>query len=270
MTLRVMGTPPCEAPAPPVRVAVIDEDLTFAAILASAFARSDGVVRCFPSLAAALPRATPWRLDAILLVRPERESAIFACSELRSSGFRGAVLIVSDIADPRVKVQALDSGADAYVTMPVDVDVLVARTLAVLRRWRDGQWSEGRALEFGAIRLDARAEGAWVGPEYKQLAPLRYRLLELLVALRGADLPVDQISVLVHGEHRSLQAVENLIWQLRRDIGCDGDIILRRSCSIALAPHPHARRKASGVRPSAARSEPAARKPRKPRKPRAR
>lgn len=243
MNAGLMDVPRSRTPAPRVRVAVVGEDPTLGTRLTAALEPSDGVVRCFTSVREALPPGASPAFDAIVLeLQLGPKSGIHACAELRRSGFRGAVLVVSRIADPRVVVLALGSGADDYVIKPFHTDVLVARILAVLRRCRARERTRRRTVAFGAIELDVRGAGAWVRDEYKQLAPLRYRLLELLVARRGGELPVRGICDLIQGEHRTPQAIENLIWHLRRDLGCNGDIILRRSGCIALAPQPRPRR----------------------------
>ena len=72
--------------------------------------------------------------DAIVLdlVLPDR-SGVDVCRELRS-WTPVPIVILSAVGEERMKVEALDAGADDYVTKPFGVEEILARLRAVLRR----------------------------------------------------------------------------------------------------------------------------------------
>ena len=78
------------------------------------------------------------------------------------------------------KIQALDAGADDYMTKPFSMGELLARMRAALRRGRDGSEPEDGVVEFGELRIDfARRSVTLAGVEVK-LTPIEYRLLTSL------------------------------------------------------------------------------------------
>jgi DNA-binding response OmpR family regulator len=87
------------------------------------------------------------------------------------------------------KVQALDLGADDYLTKPFDHLELLARLRALVRR--SGMQAEAPAPRFaeGNLTLDFAAQEVRVGGEEVRLTPTEYRLLEVLVRRRGAVVP---------------------------------------------------------------------------------
>lgn len=174
---------------------------------------------------------------AVLALAVGGVGGVRACSALRRAGFRQGIIVVSADADPTLRALALDAGADDCIGTPFDTAELAARVDALRRRCA---WATDEAAaevgEFGPVRLDWQGVGAWIRGKYSRLTPLRFRLLALLVRRRGAPVFVEEIAADVQGGHRSAQAAENLIFLLRRDIGCHGDLIRRqRGGGIALA-----------------------------------
>jgi two-component system, OmpR family, KDP operon response regulator KdpE len=83
------------------------------------------------------------------------------------------------------KIKGLDLGADDYIVKPFDVDELLARIRAVLRRSQKAGGQTSPVLEVGALRLDVARHGAWVGEEPLRLTPTEFRLLACLAAHAG-------------------------------------------------------------------------------------
>jgi two-component system KDP operon response regulator KdpE len=103
-------------------------------------------------------------------------------------GLRGwttmPIIILSGRSESRAKVEALDAGADDYVTKPFNIDELLARVRAVSRRTAVGD--EAPVVPIGRILVDLQAhrvtddEGADV-----RLTPTEWALLEVLVRNPG-------------------------------------------------------------------------------------
>ena len=89
--------------------------------------------------------------DAIVLdlVLPDR-SGVDVCRELRS-WTPVPIVILSAVGEERMKVEALDAGADDYVTKPFGVEEILARLRAVLRRAAP---AGSPVVEIGDLRLD--------------------------------------------------------------------------------------------------------------------
>jgi two-component system KDP operon response regulator KdpE len=112
--------------------------------------------------------------DAVLLdlVLPDR-TGIDVCRELRS-WTQAPILILSVVGDEREKVEALDAGADDYVTKPFGVDELLARLRAALRRTAA---PAGPVLEIGELTVDLDKNAVFKNGVALQLTPLELKLL---------------------------------------------------------------------------------------------
>ena len=106
------------------------------------------------------------------------------CTELRQRGST-PIIVLSGEGQEAAKVEALDAGADDYVTKPFGKGELLARIRAVTRRRRDEQ--EGASE--GSVRIDRRRHEAWAGDHLLQLTPIEFALLEALVSARGDLVP---------------------------------------------------------------------------------
>jgi two-component system KDP operon response regulator KdpE len=102
-------------------------------------------------------------------------------------GLRGwtsvPIIILSGRSQSLAKVQALDAGADDYVTKPFSVDELLARVRAVTRRSLTGD--ESPTVEFGDIVVDLQAHRVTGRGEDVRLTPTEWQLLEMLVRSPG-------------------------------------------------------------------------------------
>jgi two-component system KDP operon response regulator KdpE len=107
------------------------------------------------------------------------------CSELRRRGAT-PIIVLSGEGQEAAKVEALDAGADDYVTKPFGKAELLARIRAVTRRHAAEAVDEP---EPGSVRIDRRRHEAWAGDRLLRLTPIEFALLEELVAARGDLVP---------------------------------------------------------------------------------
>jgi two-component system KDP operon response regulator KdpE len=111
------------------------------------------------------------------------------------AGLRGwttvPILVLSGRSDSVDKVDALDAGADDYVTKPFGMDELMARLRALLRR--NAPTEEMPTVEFGDTVVDLAATRLTVRGEEVRLTPTEWKLLEVLVRHPGKLLTQRQL-----------------------------------------------------------------------------
>jgi two-component system KDP operon response regulator KdpE len=103
------------------------------------------------------------------------------------------IIVISARGREDDKVEALDAGADDYLTKPFGVNELFARIRVALRHAEQAGAAAEPVLEIGALRIDtARREVTVDGAEI-HLTPIEYRLLVLLARNAGKVLTHRQI-----------------------------------------------------------------------------
>jgi two-component system, OmpR family, KDP operon response regulator KdpE len=103
------------------------------------------------------------------------------CASIRQRGTT-PIIVLSGEGQEAAKVEALDAGADDYVTKPFGKEELLARIRAVSRRRRESPVTAG---EPGTVRVDRRRHEAWAGEELLRLTPIEFALLDAFVGARG-------------------------------------------------------------------------------------
>lgn len=94
------------------------------------------------------------------------------------------ILVVSGRTGSADKVDALDAGADDYVTKPFQIDELLARLRALSRR--AGAGTGEVSVAFGDVVVDLAAKAVLRGGAHVHLTPTEWRMLEQLVRHPGA------------------------------------------------------------------------------------
>jgi two-component system KDP operon response regulator KdpE len=133
------------------------------------------------------------------------------------------IVVVSARGQERDKVQALDAGADDYLTKPFGVHELLARIRVALRHALLARGSSSPVIEVGGLRVDlARREVSFDGREL-HLTPIEYKLLTLLAQNAGKVLTHRQILNEVWGPGHGDQTHYLRVYmaQLRRKIEKD-------------------------------------------------
>ncbi|MEZ5258876.1 MAG: response regulator transcription factor [Ilumatobacteraceae bacterium] len=105
------------------------------------------------------------------------------CRVLRSERNRLPILMLTARTETSDRVVGLDAGADDYLAKPFELEELLARIRALLRRARPDE--DATLLCVGDLRLDPAARRAWRGAREVELSKTEFDLLELLVRNQG-------------------------------------------------------------------------------------
>jgi two-component system, OmpR family, response regulator PhoP len=137
--------------------------------------------------------------------------------QLRADGKTFPILILTARDRWQDKVEALKLGADDYVVKPFNVEELLARVDALLRR--AGGWAQSE-LVCGPITLDTRTQQVVVNGAKLELTSFEYKLLEYLMLHAGEVLSKTQITEALYSEdfERDSNVIEVFIGRLRRKL----------------------------------------------------
>jgi two-component system OmpR family response regulator len=127
--------------------------------------------------------ATEGRYDLIVLdiMLPGR-NGYQVCADLREQGDWTPVLMLTAKDGDLDEAEALDTGADDYITKPFSFAVLVARLRALLRR-ADGR--EPAPIEAGDLRIDPATRQVWRADHEVELTARQFDVLEFLMRRSG-------------------------------------------------------------------------------------
>src|SRR5262245_52810512 len=118
-----------------MRVLLVEDEFRMAAVLAKGLREQAYAVDWAKDGEQALYQAAINTYDVIVLdVMLPRKDGLTVCRELRSSGFRAPILMLTARDTVDDLVTGLDCGADDYLTKPFDFKVLLARMRALMRR----------------------------------------------------------------------------------------------------------------------------------------
>jgi two-component system, OmpR family, KDP operon response regulator KdpE len=142
--------------------------------------------------------------------------------QLRDLGSSIPIVVLSSRTDEKGKVQALDLGADDYVTKPFGIDELLARTRTALRH-RLQQQGEKPVFRSGDLALDLVRRKVMVGDREVRLSPRAYEVLRLLAAHAGKVLTHKFILDEVWDGATDVQYLRVYVRTLRKKIEADPD-----------------------------------------------
>jgi two-component system response regulator PhoP len=135
----------------------------------------------------------------------------------RAEGRRLPILVLTARDRWQDKVTGLDAGADDYVTKPFQIEELLARVQALIRR------AAGHAdpvLRAGPIALDPRSQEVSVDGRRVELTSFEYRLLEYLMLHAGQVVSKGELTdkLYEHDAERDSNTIEVFVGRLRRKL----------------------------------------------------
>ncbi len=203
-------------------ILLVEDDATLALSVQTRLGLARHAVRCVPTLRQARVSFAGGLTDLIILDLglPDGDGRTL-CEELRSAGERVPILILTARGTVEARVDGLRSGADDYLTKPFNLDELLARVEALLRR--TGWQQDAEHLSVGRLDVDIRAHTATVDGAAVQLTALELRLLRYLASRAGAAVSRGELLVEVWGvaDGVKTRTVDVFISRLRKLIERD-------------------------------------------------
>lgn len=207
-----------------MRVLVIEDELLLQQQIASRLQAEGYVVDASGDGKEGLYRATEYPHDAIIVdLGLPGLSGIEIIRKLRTQGKNLPVLILTARGRWQDKVEGLEAGADDYVAKPFQMEELLARLKALLRR---AAGTAQNILSLGALTLDLAAQKVQFNGREIALTTFEYRLLEHLINKRDKVVSKDELAdyLYPHDEDRDSNVIEVLIGRLRRKLDPDGTL----------------------------------------------
>jgi DNA-binding response OmpR family regulator len=201
------------------RVLIVEDDAALARVLCDVLVFEGFDVQCVSEAGVAVSKALEFLPDLVLLdVMLPGGSGFELCGALRRGG-RTGVIILSARGQKSDKLLGLGVGADDYVTKPFDLDELLARIRAVIRRTR----SDVEQLNLGTVAIDFAALRATDGTRKLHLTRRDFDLLHYLAERSDRVVYRDELLREVWGypELPNTRSVDHAIARLRKKIEPD-------------------------------------------------
>jgi len=171
------------------RVLVADDDRAIREALVRVLELEGYVVTSATDGAGALRLIDDDKPDVVVLdVMMPGVDGLTVCKVVRADKNRVPILMLTARTETSDRVAGLDAGADDYLPKPFELDELLARLRALLRRARpddNGDDAAADSLMLADLRIDPRARRAWRSEREIELSKTEFDLLELLVRNRG-------------------------------------------------------------------------------------
>ncbi|KUL93139.1 transcriptional regulator [Bosea sp. WAO] len=202
-----------------MRILVVEDDPILADGLAVGLGLAGMTVDRVESCADARAALATSTFDAMVLdlMLPDG-SGLDVLGEMRRSGDRTPILLLTALDDTPDRVRGLDSGADDYLGKPFDLDELSARVRAIARR---GNGRAAPCLTACGIVLDPASQSATLNGVPLPLSRREFAVLSALMERPGIVLSKVEIEDRLYGWQEEIEsnAVEVHIHHLRAKIG---------------------------------------------------
>jgi two-component system KDP operon response regulator KdpE len=159
------------------RILVVDDEPQIARVLRRSLASHGYEVQVAAEGEEALATFGVWKPDVVVTdIAMPNMGGLELCRRLRKIS-AVPIIVLSAKGEERIKVEALDAGADDYVTKPFGMDELLARMRVVLRRPQLAAAAEAKTIEAGDFRVDTEIRTLTVRGQEVHLTPKEYELL---------------------------------------------------------------------------------------------
>ena len=204
------------------RILVVDDEPQLTRVLLRSLTTQGYDVRIAGDGNFALQTFHDWPAELVItdLAMPNM-GGLELCRRLRAMS-QVPIIVLSVRGEEKTKVEALDAGADDYVTKPFGMNELLARIRATLRR-KPAADADSRILEAGEFRIDLDSHTATQGERDLRLTPKEFELMTHLLRNAGKVLTHHSLLGAVWGGDYTEQTeyLRVFIGQLRKKIEPD-------------------------------------------------
>jgi len=205
------------------RLLVVDDEPQITRVMRRSLTAHRFDVRVAADGEAAFELFNDWRPDLVITdLSMPHVGGLELCRRLRAVS-QVPIIVLSVKSEERIKVEALDAGADDYVTKPFGMDELLARVRAALRRAPAPIDGQTKVIAAGDFRLDAEARSVTMCGREMHLTPKEFDLLAYLIRHPGKVLTHHTLLAAVWGGNyvEQTEYLRVFIGQLRKKIEPD-------------------------------------------------
>lgn len=203
------------------KVLIVDDDSSIRKALLSALHSMGFEASDASTGESALRLVQASRFDVVLLdINMPGMGGLQACQEIRRLSTRIGILMLTVRDGEEDKIQALDAGADDYVTKPFHVRELAARIRAAVRRAQIPQVDVSAPIQIGDIELDPSKRLVRKAGETVRLTPKEFDLLHYLMSHAGLPVTHSRLLHAVWGPEYGgeLEYLRTFVRQLRKKL----------------------------------------------------
>lgn len=167
----------------------------------------------------ALAAASTQTYSCVLLdLRMPRLGGLDALKQMRARGHRTPVIVVTANERTAQKIESLDAGADDYLVKPFELEELLARVRAQIRR-HDGRMTD--VLTAGPVSLDIVGRTATLNERPVALTAKEFRVLAHLMRKAGSFRSKEELEAQLYNHDADVESntIEVAIYSLRRKLG---------------------------------------------------
>lgn len=205
------------------RILVVDDEPQITRVLRTTLSSQNYDIRVANDGETALEIMKDWTPDLVItdLAMPHMDG-LQLCKRIRTTAHM-PIIVLSVKDQERTKVQALDAGADDYVTKPFGISELLARVRANLRRVPAVPPEAAAVIEEGDFRIDVSAHAVYIRGQEVRLTPKEFDLLVYLAQHAGKVVSHRALLTAVWGATATEQPeyLRVFIGQLRKKIEPD-------------------------------------------------
>jgi two-component system, OmpR family, KDP operon response regulator KdpE len=204
------------------RILVVDDEQQITRVLRTVLQTHGYDVRVAEDGVSALEQMSTWEPDLVItdLAMPRMDGVLLS-AEIRSRSTAIPIIVLSVRDQEKYKVEALDTGADDYVTKPFGVQELLARVRAQLRRAQNPTSDNSPGpITVGEFVLDKEMNSVTVAGNAVHLSPKEFELLQYLAQHPGKVLTHRVLLKAIWGSYGVDQPehLRVLVGQLRKKI----------------------------------------------------
>jgi two-component system, OmpR family, response regulator len=217
-----------ETPAPDnaLRLLIVEDDVELSAAMGDYLKKNGLRVLTESRGDLALARIAEEKPDLVILdVMLPGKDGFDICRELRASGNRTPVIVLTAKEEDFDQILGLELGADDYLSKPIQPRVLLARIKAIMRRTGDHEVDEQGVvfLRFGKLSIHGTNREVLLDNNRIEMPPAEFDLLWLLATNAGKVLQRNYILKSLRGLHYGSgdRSIDARLYRLRRRFGED-------------------------------------------------